>query len=90
MQAEAEALPAPQLKAIRERSESVGNQLDFDEADTRAFIDGQLRRGVRPQKNKNLAISEWPTDNGPADYARFIGEYSPFEGPFQATPWKFT
>ena len=59
---------------------------EINEADTRELIDRQLRavgwtvdskelrhgRGVRPQKNQNLAIAEWPTDNGPADYVLFI------------------
>jgi type I restriction enzyme R subunit len=26
-----------------------------------------FRKGVRPQKGKNLAIAEWPTASGPAD-----------------------
>lgn len=62
------------------------------EAETRYLIDEQLRqvgweadttnlrygKGTRPQKNKNMAIAEWPTDskdsqNGYADYALFIG-----------------
>ena len=57
------------------------------EADTREIIDRQLRKagwivdsntirhakGVRPQKNKNMAIAEWPTSSGPADYVLFVG-----------------
>ncbi|MEM9943874.1 MAG: type I restriction-modification system endonuclease, partial [Planctomycetota bacterium] len=57
------------------------------EADTREIIDRQLRQagwtvdsktirhanGARPEKNKCIAISEWPTDSGPADYVLFIG-----------------
>lgn len=30
-------------------------------------------RGVRPQKNKYMAIAEWPTASGPADYVSFLG-----------------
>ncbi|MFN8001917.1 MAG: hypothetical protein U0X75_12970 [Acidobacteriota bacterium] len=30
-------------------------------------------KGVRPENGKNLAIAEWPTENGPADYVLFIG-----------------
>ena len=30
--------------------------------------------GTRPRKNHNLAIAEWPTASGPADYALFVGE----------------
>lgn len=63
------------------------------EAQTRMIIDEQLRgvgwevdtknltyaKGARPEKGKNRAISEWPTDSetaccGYADYALFIGE----------------
>lgn len=63
------------------------------EAQTRVIIDNQLRsvgwevdtqiltyaNGTRPEKGKNLAIAEWPTDSttascGYADYALFIGE----------------
>jgi type I restriction enzyme R subunit len=61
--------------------------LDFDEADTRLLVDEQLRqagwevdsqslryaKGTRPEKNRNLAIAEWPTASGPADYALFVG-----------------
>ena len=53
---------------------------------TRALIDQQLRdsgweadtkalryaNGTRPQ-GRNLAIAEWPTASGPADYALFVG-----------------
>lgn len=65
----------------------------LSEAQTRELIDEQLRKvglgcrykrdslceGVRPEKGKNIAIAEWPTDSkngngGYADYALFIGE----------------
>ncbi len=79
--------PAAELRAVVACAEAAGNQLDLDEADTRALIDDQLRSvgweanteelrwstGTRPQKGKNLAIAEWPTDNGPADYVLFVG-----------------
>jgi len=29
--------------------------------------------GARPEKGKNLAIAEWPTASGPADYVLFAG-----------------
>ncbi len=66
--------------------------MELSEAEIRYLIDEQLRKygwevdtnniryskGTRPQKGKNLAIAEWPTDskvskNGYADYALFIG-----------------
>ncbi|MDQ5984800.1 MAG: hypothetical protein CSYNP_00496 [Syntrophus sp. SKADARSKE-3] len=71
------------VKAANFAAETV----QLDEADTRKLIDEQLRRagwqvnsptltyakGIRPEKNKNLAIAEWPTTSGPADYILFIG-----------------
>jgi type I restriction enzyme R subunit len=61
--------------------------LDIDESETRALIDDQLRaagweadtkqlryaQGARPETGRNLAIAEWPTDSGPADYVLFVG-----------------
>ncbi|GJD47149.1 hypothetical protein AFCDBAGC_5035 [Methylobacterium cerastii] len=69
------------------RAEEAAKQIDLDEADTRALIDRQLKDcgweadtrelrhsgGTRPAKGRNLAIAEWPTANGPADYALFVG-----------------
>lgn len=66
----------------------AANAINLDENATRALIDQQLRdqgweagtievrfsKGVRPAKGRNLAISEWPTQSGPADYALFVGE----------------
>ena len=65
----------------------------LSEAQTRELIDEQLRKvgwdanteeiryskGTRPEKGKNMAIAEWPTDSktgsgGYADYALFVGE----------------
>lgn len=59
----------------------------LDEAETRKLIDAQLRaagweadtvelcygNGARPEKGRNLAIAEWPTSSGPADYVLFVG-----------------
>lgn len=72
---------------------SNASKVKLTEAQTRELIDDQLRKvgweantpelryskGTRPQKGKNLAIAEWPTDSklgdrGYADYALFIGE----------------
>ncbi|WAX97310.1 type I restriction-modification system endonuclease [Aminobacter sp. NyZ550] len=87
LQAEAEAAPRAELMTFIERGEEAAAQLDLDEAETRALIDQQLRdndwdadtktlrhgAGVRPVKGRNMAIAEWPTANGPADYALFVG-----------------
>lgn len=70
-----------------QKADQAGADLDLTEAETRELIDRQLvaagweadtallrySRGVRPTKSRNLAIAEWPTANGPADYALFLG-----------------
>ncbi|MBF0876830.1 type I restriction-modification system endonuclease [Gluconobacter cerevisiae] len=87
LQAEAEATPRAAAVQLVERGEKAAIKIDLDEAETRALIDQQLRdrgweantrelryaNGVRPAKGRNLAIAEWPTANGPADYALFVG-----------------
>ncbi|OUI81135.1 restriction endonuclease subunit R [Gluconobacter sp. DsW_056] len=87
LQAEAEATPRAVAAQLVERGEKAAIKIDLDEAETRALIDQQLRdrgweantrelryaNGVRPVKGRNLAIAEWPTANGPADYALFVG-----------------
>jgi type I restriction enzyme, R subunit len=66
---------------------TAANALELDEVETRELIDEALRqagwtadsvaltyaKGTRPEKGKNLAIAEWPTANGPADYVMFAG-----------------
>ncbi len=82
---EAAAKPSEEIAVIKQEAVSV--DLELDETATRQLIDQQLReagweadsvnlryaKGVRPQKNKNLAIAEWPTAKGPADYVLFYG-----------------
>lgn len=74
-------------RAVDQRASVAATEIDLDEADTRLLIDAQLRRagwaadsaalryaaGVRPQKGRNVAIAEWPTPSGPADYVLFAG-----------------
>lgn len=77
----------------QEKSAKAASLIKLNEEETRKLIDEQLRscgwdvdtqtlrysNGTRPQKNKNMAIAEWPTDaigtrkSGRADYALFIG-----------------
>lgn len=59
----------------------------INEFETRKIIDEQLRKvdwevdsnnlryskGTRPQKGHNIAIAEYPTENGFADYVLFVG-----------------
>ena len=73
--------------AIVAKAEAAASDIDIDEAATRTVIDAQLRTrgwevdtptlryatGTRPARGRNLAIAEWPTKSGPADYALFIG-----------------
>lgn len=79
--------PLDQTETTVRRAQTHGGDLDLDEAATRHLIDQQLRdagweadtgmlryaRGTRPVKGRNLAIAEWPTATGPADYVLFIG-----------------
>ncbi len=82
---EAAAKPADEIAVIKK--DAGLDDLELDENATREIIDQHLRdagweadsatlryaNGVRPQKNRNLAIAEWPTESGPADYVLFIG-----------------
>jgi type I restriction enzyme R subunit len=79
--------PAQVTADIVAKAEAAAAEINIDEASTRALIDGQLRArgwevdtqtirysaGSRPAKGRNLAIAEWPTKSGPADYALFVG-----------------
>ena len=87
VQAKAVAAPVPATIAIVARAKTASAAINLDEAATRVIIDNQLRqagwevdstslrysKGVRPAKGKNLAISEWPTSSGPAEYVLFVG-----------------
>jgi type I restriction enzyme, R subunit len=81
----ASGAPAPEI--VAELAQNAADQINLDEADTRALIDQQLRdagweadtrtmrfaSGTRPVKGSNRAIAEWPTTSGPVDYALFCG-----------------
>ena len=85
LQAAATATPAAIQKVAEEAAEAA-KAIDLDEVATRAIIDQQLRdrgwevdsqtlrygMGARPVKNRSMAIAEWPTASGPADYALFV------------------
>lgn len=81
---------SPKEKA--NKSAAVTETMVLTEAETRIIIDDQLRKygwevdtnnlryskGTRPQKGRNLAIAEFPTNStvtkgGYADYALFVG-----------------
>jgi type I restriction enzyme, R subunit len=87
IQATAESQSAQTIQETIQLSQQAGENIDLDERETRRLIDAQLRaaswevdseqltysNGIRPQKGKNLAIAEWPTDDGRADYVLFVG-----------------
>lgn len=86
-QAQGLAQPKATVAAFLSAASTAANAVELDEADTRKLIDEQLRdvgwtvdsaalsyaKGARPEKGKNLAIAEWPTASGPADYVLFVG-----------------
>lgn len=87
IQKASEQVPTAQIATAIQLAQKQGNEFSLDEAATRALIDQQLRdrgweansetlrysQGTRPSRGKNMAIAEWPTAFGPADYAVFIG-----------------
>ena len=87
LQAVALTAPPQAAAAVISRAEDAAAAIDIDEAATRTLIDSHLRArgwevdtptlrysaGVRPAKGRNMAIAEWPTKSGPADYALFVG-----------------
>ncbi|HTV91327.1 MAG TPA: type I restriction-modification system endonuclease [Verrucomicrobiae bacterium] len=88
LQRETASLTDAAIRKRRAAIETAAANLVVDEKATRSIIDAQLRsrgweadsenlrfsnKAARPTKGRNMAIAEWPTENGPADYALFIG-----------------
>ena len=83
----AAAQPKSTLVKLIAAANTAASAVQLDEADTRKLIDQQLRqagweadsqvikynKGTRPTTGRNLAIAEWPTESGPADYVLFAG-----------------
>lgn len=90
-----EGMPAQSVNGNdrRKQGNMAASLINLSEKETRYLIDEQLRqvgweadtdnlryaKGTRPQKGRNLAISEWPTDSrlsqrGAVDYAFFVGK----------------
>jgi len=75
------------VTAFLSAASAAADSLELDESETRRLIDEQLKlagwqadsmnmtyaNGARPEKGKCLAIAEWPTTTGPADYTLFAG-----------------
>ncbi|MEI7845507.1 MAG: type I restriction-modification system endonuclease [Chloroflexota bacterium] len=86
-QNQAEKKKAPTFEKYRAAAQSASSLIHLDEPSTRQMIDAQLcqagweadtvnqryANGSRPERGRNLAIAEWPTASGPADYVLFIG-----------------
>ncbi|TNF23867.1 MAG: type I restriction-modification system endonuclease [Deltaproteobacteria bacterium] len=87
LQAQAAAAPKPDVDAVLARVRAATEGLDLDESETRLLIDAQLRAagweadsvalryaaGARPETGRAMALAEWPTRSGPADYVLFLG-----------------
>ena len=88
LQAAAAAAPPQATAAIIAQAEAAAAAIDIDEAATRdpdrcpssrarlgrRYSNAALqRRRHGPAKGRNMAIAEWPTKSGPADYALFVG-----------------
>ena len=79
--------PKTAVTAFLGAASAAADSLQLDESETRRLIDEQLKiagwyadsmhltfaSGARPEKGKSLAIAEWPTATGPADYVLFAG-----------------
>ena len=85
---EAKGISEEKLKLIQDRSSKAAKKIEWSEAETRELIDAQLRQAgwevdtkllncklykTLPQRNKFMAIAEWPVGPKWADYALFIG-----------------
>lgn len=87
LQASTQDISKATFATLTSAAATAASKVHLDEAATRELIDEQLRdagwdadsanlrfkKGTRPQRNRNLAIAEWPTDSGPADYVLFVG-----------------
>lgn len=87
IQARAINAPTQSIQQTIQQAQQAENYIDLDERETRRLIDHQLQaagweanfeqltyqNGTRPQKGRNIAIAEWLTEDGRADYALFVG-----------------
>lgn len=87
IQAQAKEQSKQTIEQTISQAQKAESGVLLDEKETRKLIDAQLQaagwdadseeltyqNGVRPQKGRNLAIAEYPTANGRADYALFCG-----------------
>ncbi|MDQ0316828.1 type I restriction-modification system endonuclease [Amorphus orientalis] len=86
LQKAAEAGPQQAQMEFKHAGRRAAEHLDLDERQTRRLIDVQLvdagwecdsdhltyQNGIRPEEGRSLAIAEWPSEGGRADYALFV------------------
>lgn len=82
-----EKVVSAERQQVTKKTQVASQHVVLDEELTRILIDQQLveagweadseelayKKGARPEKGKNKAIAEWPTQRGPADYVLFAG-----------------
>lgn len=87
LQKAAEAQPEQSQIEFKQAGLKAASSLELDERQTRRLIDVQLvdggweadsdrltyQKGARPEEGRNLALAEWPSEGGRADYALFVG-----------------
>lgn len=87
LQKAAEAQPQQLQMEFKQAGLQAASRLELDERQTRRLIDVQLidsgweadsdrltyHKGARPEAGRSIAIAEWPSDGGRADYALFVG-----------------
>jgi len=87
MQTAAEVQPLQLQMEYKQAGLKAASRLELDERQTRRLIDIQLvdagweadsdhltyQTGARPEGGRNMAIAEWPSEGGRADYALFVG-----------------
>lgn len=87
LQKAAEAQPEQLQIEFKQAGLKAASSLELDERQTRRLIDVQVvdagweadsdnltyQKGARPEEGRNLAIAEWPSEGGRADYALFVG-----------------
>lgn len=87
LQKSAQQQPKDTFALFVTNADKASSAINLDEAATRELIDQQLRdagweadsqvlrfsTGSRPERGRKLAIAEWPTETGPADYVLFDG-----------------
>ncbi|MDL2398445.1 DUF4145 domain-containing protein [Rhizobium mayense] len=87
LQQQAQAQSQQAQIELKQAGQQAATRLELDERQTRRLIDVQLvnagweadsdvlvyQKGARPEEGRSMAIAEWPSKGGRADYALFVG-----------------